>query len=230
MAQGVVPFDGLGPFVDTAGLVDLGLIYELRVNGIPIASEQRDFLVEWGGDCGEPGACGSSCAALGIIPLTCAVFGGSCDCSFLLDHSFPSVPLRPHDEIMVLLRPAPGALPEVLPTDNQIIFVLEPTGIADPPGASAVPGRLEQSVPNPFNPSTTIRFSTASAGPVTLAIFDLQGRFVRTLIAGETFEAGDWSMKWDGLSATGAPATSGVYLYRLTADGVSRTRKMTLMK
>ncbi len=228
--QGSVLFDGLGPFVDAAGLIDLGLVYELRVNQTPMSSAESEFLVEWAGDCGDPGTCGESCAILGTIPLTCAVLGSYCDCSFLLNFTFPSVPAATGDEIMVILRPAPGALPEVLPEGDQIATVIQTEGIGTPSGAPASLSRLAQSVPNPFNPSASIQFSTENAGPVRLEIYDLQGRLVRTLIAGEMFAAGEWSATWDGMSDAGEPATSGVYIYRLTADGVSESRKMTLVR
>ncbi len=78
--------------------------------------------------------------------------------------------------------------------------------------------------PNPFNPATTIRFETAVTGPVELAVFDLAGRRVTTLIAGAR-NAGRHEVRWDGRDAGGRLAGAGVYLMRLVSpDGVAAQR------
>lgn len=83
--------------------------------------------------------------------------------------------------------------------------------------------------PNPFNPSTTIRFEVASRGRMSLRIYDVRGALVRTLFDG-TRDAGPGSEAWDGRDDAGRVVSSGVYLYRLNANGESRTRKMVLLK
>ncbi len=88
------------------------------------------------------------------------------------------------------------------------------------PGAFA----LKQNFPNPFNPTTSIAFTTPAAGEVTLAVFDLLGRQVATLVQGP-MTAGDHSVTFN---ATSLP--SGTYLYRLTAGSEITTRVMTLLK
>ncbi len=88
---------------------------------------------------------------------------------------------------------------------------------------------LQQNVPNPFNPGTTIRFALPAASRVRLAVYDVNGRLVRNL-ADANFEAGTHSIAWDGCDGNGRAAASGVYLVRLTArDGVL-TRRMTLVR
>ncbi len=90
--------------------------------------------------------------------------------------------------------------------------------------------RLHQNVPNPFNPSTTIRFDVAGkGGRVTLQIFDVRGRLVRTLLDAPV-AAGGKSVRWDGRDDAGGSVATGVYLYRLNAPGFSETRKMLLLK
>ena len=97
-------------------------------------------------------------------------------------------------------------------------------------GASAPGGfALEQSYPNPFNPSTTISYTVPVTTQVRLSIFNSVGMEIRNLQAG-TVEAGTHSITWDGTDANGAAVTSGVYFYRLTADGFSAVRSMTLTK
>jgi hypothetical protein len=78
--------------------------------------------------------------------------------------------------------------------------------------------------PNPFNPTTTISFSLPEAGKVKLAVFDLQGRPVATLIDGFR-EAGEYQTTFDANTLT-----SGVYLARLTSGAFSQTQKLVLMK
>jgi hypothetical protein len=88
---------------------------------------------------------------------------------------------------------------------------------------------LSPAHPNPFNPSTQLRFTLSQAGPVTLEIFDLSGRRVASLAEGSV-AAGAHVAVWDGTDEAGRPAASGMYLARLTATGESRTRKLLLLR
>ena len=84
--------------------------------------------------------------------------------------------------------------------------------------------------PNPFNPRTTVWLDIPRAGGVTLAVHDLRGRLVRTLLSGQMNE-GRHPVVWDGLDDRGAQASSGVYLVRLvTTDGEQRAVKVTLSR
>ena len=90
--------------------------------------------------------------------------------------------------------------------------------------------RLEQNVPNPFNPATAIAYTVPAGGAaVRLDVLDLEGRLVRTLIDGLR-PAGRHTATWDGLTRRGTPAAAGVYLYRLESDGRTETRKMALVQ
>ncbi len=88
---------------------------------------------------------------------------------------------------------------------------------------------LAQNQPNPFNPRTEIRFDLPVSQPVTLRIFDVEGRLVRTL-ADEVRPAGQNSFFWSGDNDRGSQVASGVYFYRLDTLETSLTRKMTLLK
>ncbi len=88
---------------------------------------------------------------------------------------------------------------------------------------------LEQNAPNPFNPTTTIRFHLPAAGPVELSIFTVQGRKIRSLISGHR-DAGPGSVVWDGTGDSGVPVTSGIYFYRLSTPDRITTRKMVMAK
>lgn len=83
---------------------------------------------------------------------------------------------------------------------------------------------LFQNFPNPFNPSTTIRFSLPKRSTVMLEVFDLLGRRVETLLT-NVAEPGTHNITWDASSLA-----SGVYLYRLTTETTSTTKPMVLIK
>ena len=83
--------------------------------------------------------------------------------------------------------------------------------------------------PNPFNPKTTVRLALAEAGPVTVRVFDLQGRLVATLFEGG-LTAGEHEIAWDGRDASGHAAGSGVYFVQMQAAGKTDARKVVLAK
>jgi uncharacterized repeat protein (TIGR03806 family) len=88
---------------------------------------------------------------------------------------------------------------------------------------------LAQNYPNPFNPSTTIEYHIEASGPAELAIFDILGQQVRTLVRGER-EPGRYAIQWDGRSDDGISAASGVYFYRLSSVAGERTRRLLLLR
>jgi hypothetical protein len=88
---------------------------------------------------------------------------------------------------------------------------------------------LEQNQPNPFNPSTSIRFTLASRDRATLAIYNADGRLVKTLMD-QVVPAGTTTVVWDGRNDSGNTVTSGVYFYRLTSAKFNASRKMLLLK
>jgi hypothetical protein len=89
--------------------------------------------------------------------------------------------------------------------------------------------RLHPCQPNPFNPRTTIRFDLPAAGNVRLAVYDVAGRLVRVLVAGER-PAGSHEAVWDGRDASGRSAPSGSYLARLVAGGKVEGVRLSLVR
>jgi hypothetical protein len=87
---------------------------------------------------------------------------------------------------------------------------------------------LEQNQPNPFNPSTSIRFELAQATDVTLAVYTTSGALVARLAHGR-LAAGPHDVRWNGTDAHGARVASGVYFYRLWAANFELTKKMVLL-
>jgi flagellar hook assembly protein FlgD len=105
---------------------------------------------------------------------------------------------------------------------------LGPSGSDDPetPGLTAV---LRQNYPNPFNPTTTLSFNMHKAGNAKLSVYNVKGQLVKTLL-NSTIAAGSNSVDWNGDDNSGKSVTSGIYFYKLTANGKTETKKMMLMK
>ena len=88
---------------------------------------------------------------------------------------------------------------------------------------------LEANVPNPFNPTTTIKYSLATNEFVSLNIYDVRGRLIRTMVR-DNQVGGVYRVEWDGRSNGGEQVASGMYFYRLQAGAFTKTRKMLLLK
>jgi hypothetical protein len=100
----------------------------------------------------------------------------------------------------------------------------------DVPGAPQLTFALHQNTPNPFNPSTRLRFELPTDGRARLEVFDVRGRLVRTLVDAE-LPAGPHSIEWDGTATDGAHAASGIYWSRLRfPDRSDLVRSMVLLK
>jgi hypothetical protein len=88
---------------------------------------------------------------------------------------------------------------------------------------------LEQNAPNPARASTRIAYSLAAAERVSLTVYDVAGRLVRTLADGPE-PAGSHAVTWDGTDDSGAPLAGGVYYYRLSTSRGESSRRMTLLR
>jgi len=88
---------------------------------------------------------------------------------------------------------------------------------------------LHQNVPNPFNPTTMIAFVLPERTRAMLAIYDIEGRHVRTLVDA-ILNGGRNETTWDGTDTEGDPVSSGVYLYRLEVGDQTITKKLTILK
>ena len=105
----------------------------------------------------------------------------------------------------------------------------EVTGLEEPQIASAMYS-LHQASPNPFNPRTCITFELPRREAVTLRVFDLTGRMVKTLIDIEIFAQGRQEVIWLGRDDGGRQCASGTYFYRLEVGNYVQTKKMVLIK
>ena len=88
---------------------------------------------------------------------------------------------------------------------------------------------LEQNWPNPFNPNTNIRFTLPEESGVSLVIYDLSGRQIKTLTVSR-YPAGSHQIQWDGRDDSGNAVASGIYVYRIHAGKYTQSRKMMLLK
>jgi flagellar hook assembly protein FlgD len=88
---------------------------------------------------------------------------------------------------------------------------------------------MSQNYPNPFNPTTSIEFSIPHSSKVELAIYNLKGQVVKTLVS-RNLAAGNHIVNWNGKDNTGNQVSSGVYFYKLQTANANITKKMLLMK
>jgi hypothetical protein len=96
------------------------------------------------------------------------------------------------------------------------------------PVSPPVSWHLEPNYPNPFNPSTHIRFALATAGKVRVLVLNPLGQVVKTLVD-MPLSQGHHEVEWDGTDDHGNRVASGVYLYQLVAGEVRLTRKCVLL-
>lgn len=96
-------------------------------------------------------------------------------------------------------------------------------------GSGPLAFALAQNAPNPFNPSTTIRFAVPAAGRAELAIYDIAGRQVRTLFSGYV-AAGAHEATWDGRDESRREVASGIFVYRLNAVEGTIARRMVIVR
>lgn len=88
---------------------------------------------------------------------------------------------------------------------------------------------LEQNFPNPFNPTTNISYSVATAGQVNVMVYDLLGNLVKTLV-NDVQEPGQYKVIWDATNEQGSVVPTGNYILKMVSGDFSQTRKMTLVK
>ncbi len=118
--------------------------------------------------------------------------------------------------------------PEVQPMLDSIGFVSDITGIKT---EEKTPDNfiLEGNYPNPFNPSTSIKFNLPKRERVEVSIYDFLGQKIIT-IADEDFPAGENEVIWNGKDDSGNEVSSGIYIYNVIAEGKQYAGKMVLLK
>ena len=119
----------------------------------------------------------------------------------------------------------PGLADKDLTPGDPIEIITPPTSVADAQFEVPKEFVLHQNYPNPFNPATTIRFSLPRTANVTLTVYNMLGQKVAAIVENEVFTAGEHSMSFEA-----GDLSTGVYIYRLTADGFASYQNMILLK
>ena len=89
--------------------------------------------------------------------------------------------------------------------------------------------KLSQNSPNPFNPTTTIRYELFIDSFITLTVFDISGRKVIDLVNGYS-QAGNYNIQWNAIDEYGQRMGAGLYFYSITTENISETKIMILLK
>lgn len=175
----------------------------------------EDYVPEDGQWYGFAVAIGSDCFVTGPGELWVWDFLGS------------GVGISAISTVSVVLADRFGQVLEDVTLPNASVTVTDGvTAVDEVPGP--VPGRI-QAYPNPCNPSTNVEFSLPGDRRGQLAVYDVEGRRVRTLLDG-FLGGGRTSLRWDGRTDSGGAAPSGVYLFRLITDHEALAGRVTLTR
>ena len=113
---------------------------------------------------------------------------------------------------------------------NGVVYTV--AGILNTDNLALLPSKIKMlpNYPNPFNPATNIKFELPEETYVSIIVVDVLGRLVRSLINEEKIAGGYHHIKWDGLTDSGAPASSGVYLIHFSSNNYNKYYKALLIK
>lgn len=116
-------------------------------------------------------------------------------------------------------------------TQEEIKNIYTEKTLINEPQTEQIPKQflLKQNYPNPFNVQTTIQYQISEPGKVSLKIFDILGKQVRTLVDIEK-SAGYYSVTWDSKNNNGSDVTSGIYIYELKSRNFCQRKKLILVK
>lgn len=105
------------------------------------------------------------------------------------------------------------------------------TGISNN-SVNNIPGKFElsQNFPNPFNPSTGIKYQIPVNSNVSLVIYDILGNEIKSLVNDVRQNSGNYEVMWDGTNEAGTSVSSGIYFYKLSTPDFSKSMKMLLVK
>ena len=117
------------------------------------------------------------------------------------------------------------------PPTGIALYIPHPTSVSTPSTTPAIPttSGLDPNFPNPFNAHTQIAYRLASPGPVRLAIYNVLGQPVRTLV-NQFQPAGFYQVPWDARDQWGTVLSAGVYLTRLHHPDGAQTRRLLYLK
>jgi hypothetical protein len=147
----------------------------------------------------------------------------------LLENVFEPFPMLPGATVKFSVVATDGIDTVKVTGDDRVLFVNRYEFLSTEGEGVPVEFALHENYPNPFNPTTTLRFDLPEVSNLTLTIYNMLGQRVRTFNMNDT-PAGFHSIKWNATNDYGDSVGAGVYLYQLRANQYVKTRKMVLLK
>ena len=147
----------------------------------------------------------------------------------LLENVFELFPILPGATVRFSLLASDGKDTVKVSGDDRVLFVNRYDYLSIAAEGVPLEFALHENYPNPFNPTTTLRFDLPEISDITLTIYNMLGQKVRTFDYQNT-SAGYHSVTWDATNNFGQQVGAGVYLYQLQTKNFVKTRKMVLLK
>ena len=147
----------------------------------------------------------------------------------LADGVFESFPMLARATVKFSVIATDGIDTVKVTGDDRVLFVIRYDYLSTKGEGMPTEFVLHENYPNPFNPTTTLRFEMPEVSDVNITIFNMLGQKIKTFNMNDT-PAGYHSIKWDATNDYGDPVGAGVYLFQLQANEFVKTRKMVLLK
>jgi len=147
----------------------------------------------------------------------------------IIDNWYPNLEMLSRGTLKFSVSATDGIDTVKVSSDDRVLFVNRYEYLSTEGEGVPVEFALHENYPNPFNPSTTLRFDLPEVSSITLTIYNMLGQKVRTFDYQNT-SAGYHSVKWNATNDYGDPVGAGIYLYQLQTKDFVKTRKMVLLK
>ena len=147
----------------------------------------------------------------------------------LLENVFEPFPMLPRVTVQFSLEATDGIDTVKITGDNRVLFINRYEYLSTIGEGIPTEFALHENYPNPFNPTTTLRFDLPELSDMTLIIYNMLGQKVKTFSM-QSIPAGYHSVTWDATNDLGQQVGAGVYLYQLRANQFVKTKKMVLLK
>jgi len=146
-----------------------------------------------------------------------------------LENVFEPFPMLPRVTVQFSMEATDGIDTVKITGDNRVLFINRYEYLSTVSEGIPTEFALHENYPNPFNPTTTLRFDLPELSDMTLIIYNMLGQKVKTFSM-QSIPAGYHSVTWDATNDLGVQVGAGVYLYQLQAKDFVKTRKMVLLK
>jgi hypothetical protein len=173
--------------------------------------------------------------SIGVGQLPAEMFNETADTSMtityqdIIDNWYPNLAMLSRATLKFSVVATDGIDTVKVSGDDRVVFVNRYEYLSTAAEGVPVEFALHENYPNPFNPTTTLRFDLPEVSNLTLTIYNMLGQKVRTFNYQNT-SAGYHSVKWNATNDYGDPVGAGVYLYQLQTKDFVKTRKMVLLK